>query len=415
RTCSNWEKELGLPVHRIDTDSSRSRVFAYTEELDKWLEEKRQNNNFKKTSGRKNRLILTSLFFALTVIIVISALLLTNTISINPSSKRPSIAVIPFVFSNSSDHENYFSEGLTNYVINQLLNLHAYNVFSAAMTEKFRNTQEDIEKIKGELNPKLILSGTLEQNGENLNLNLQFLKAKSNTVIWTIQLEEPEENISDFLNRLQDEMYGKLAKKNTARRTSVPPRERVFNKNTYDIFLKGNYILNKIKTDNGDPWEVYYQGKFYSSLSARESNELAIRLFSKAIEMDSQFALAYFALAKCYTNYINFAWENKIEWLEKAAQRGKVNETLRIIENLKVVAVEEQQMSRRDLNFASMYFGIGEIELGLKYLKSFFSYPEIAERKFRYLKEIEIDRNFDKVRQDERFIKEIERIRAISN
>ena len=58
-----------------------------------------------------------------------------------------------------------------------------------------------------------------------------------------------------------------------------------------------------------------------------------------------------------------------------SAQRGKANETLKIIENLKLVAVEEQQFSRRDLNFASMYFGIGEIELGLEYLKSFFSYP----------------------------------------
>jgi hypothetical protein len=37
RTCLRWEKKLGLPVHRIDPESSRSRVFAYQEELDDWL------------------------------------------------------------------------------------------------------------------------------------------------------------------------------------------------------------------------------------------------------------------------------------------------------------------------------------------------------------------------------------------
>ena len=36
RTCLRWEKNHGLPVHRIDP-TSRSTVFAYTEELDEWL------------------------------------------------------------------------------------------------------------------------------------------------------------------------------------------------------------------------------------------------------------------------------------------------------------------------------------------------------------------------------------------
>lgn len=40
RTCYKWEKELGLPVYRIDKRSSRSRVFAYTEEIDQWFKER---------------------------------------------------------------------------------------------------------------------------------------------------------------------------------------------------------------------------------------------------------------------------------------------------------------------------------------------------------------------------------------
>ncbi len=40
RTCYKWEKELGLPVYRIDKKSSRSRVFAYTDEIDQWFKER---------------------------------------------------------------------------------------------------------------------------------------------------------------------------------------------------------------------------------------------------------------------------------------------------------------------------------------------------------------------------------------
>jgi len=37
RTCLRWEKSFGLPIHRLDPDSEKSRVFAYRDELDKWL------------------------------------------------------------------------------------------------------------------------------------------------------------------------------------------------------------------------------------------------------------------------------------------------------------------------------------------------------------------------------------------
>lgn len=44
RTCYRWEKLYGLPIHRIDDKSRRSRVFAYKEEIDKWFEERPGKN-----------------------------------------------------------------------------------------------------------------------------------------------------------------------------------------------------------------------------------------------------------------------------------------------------------------------------------------------------------------------------------
>ena len=40
RTCYKWEKELLLPVYRINKKSPRSRVFAYTDEIDQWFKER---------------------------------------------------------------------------------------------------------------------------------------------------------------------------------------------------------------------------------------------------------------------------------------------------------------------------------------------------------------------------------------
>ena len=44
RTCQRWEKQWGLPVHRID-DSSKSPVFAYKDELDVWFKTKFNNES----------------------------------------------------------------------------------------------------------------------------------------------------------------------------------------------------------------------------------------------------------------------------------------------------------------------------------------------------------------------------------
>jgi hypothetical protein len=41
RTCITWEKKLGLPVYRIDKNSSRSRVFSYKSEIDEWFKQKK--------------------------------------------------------------------------------------------------------------------------------------------------------------------------------------------------------------------------------------------------------------------------------------------------------------------------------------------------------------------------------------
>jgi hypothetical protein len=49
RTCFRWNKELDLPVYRINKKSRRSKVFAYKPELDAWFEKRKLNRN----KGRK--------------------------------------------------------------------------------------------------------------------------------------------------------------------------------------------------------------------------------------------------------------------------------------------------------------------------------------------------------------------------
>lgn len=57
RTCQRWEKELGLPVYRINDESTRSKVFAYKKEIKQWFKEKSKKQRSEKGSLFNKQLI----------------------------------------------------------------------------------------------------------------------------------------------------------------------------------------------------------------------------------------------------------------------------------------------------------------------------------------------------------------------
>jgi hypothetical protein len=73
RTCRRWESSLGLPVHRLDGTPS-ARVFAYPEEIDRWMAEKLHKNELEsKAPGGSHRLRKILLLASAAVVIILAA------------------------------------------------------------------------------------------------------------------------------------------------------------------------------------------------------------------------------------------------------------------------------------------------------------------------------------------------------
>jgi len=82
RTCQRWERNLGLPVHRLDPDSSKTRVFAYKSELDEWLKKDLRTKYFRINIREKK-----AKYFLL--IIPAALLFLIVFLNMNPGSSVP--------------------------------------------------------------------------------------------------------------------------------------------------------------------------------------------------------------------------------------------------------------------------------------------------------------------------------------
>ncbi|MBA7522861.1 hypothetical protein ES705_14981 [subsurface metagenome] len=321
RTCQRWKIELALPVHRIDKNSQHSKVFAYKSEIDQWLKEKAESKEIKKTSFLQYRWSIISLISVLGLLsVTFLFLFMTDRISISPQPEYLSFAVLPFENLNESKQDEYFSEGMTNEIINKMTILNELKVIPAVSVSKYNNSSQNSKLIAEELSVDYILVGKIKKDEDKITIGVQLIRTKNNKNIWTEEFEDSLENTLFIQNYICRKIHEKLKLNIDQQLTLLSNAGRTNNYIAYDNYLKGNYILNRLNEDGDDPWKLYHQGKFYLSKNTKENNELAICLFNQAIENDRSFSLAYIGLALCYSNYVNFNWNFDIKWMNKAEE-----------------------------------------------------------------------------------------------
>ncbi|OGD18116.1 MAG: hypothetical protein A2W03_14690 [Candidatus Aminicenantes bacterium RBG_16_63_16] len=149
RTCRKWEQELGLPVHRLN-DSASAHVFAYTDELDRWREEKLREEKYHTARGssrfsREGRSGLAGASVALLVLIAAAAVMLWR---FNPFLRSPaapkienSIAVISFKNLTGDAAYDNLQEVIPNLIITNLENT---GLFYVATWERMRDVQKQM-------------------------------------------------------------------------------------------------------------------------------------------------------------------------------------------------------------------------------------------------------------------------------
>lgn len=328
RTCYRWEKELGLPINRIDDKSIRSKVFAYESEIDKWLREKTTRKGIGKKSFLENIWAIVGVASGLIIFSSILAILYLTLIKPSLTPENPSIAVLPFENHSSSEHEEYLSQGITNEIINNLTRLNKLKVMPSRSALEYKENSIDPKKLSEEFGASYLLKGNIEKIGNKINLNVQLIRAKDNANIWSTEFEEPLENIvsvqNDICSRVSEILNMDIDKSSPLSFNTGKTHDL----ESFKDYLKGKYILSRLYEENIDPWTLYHQGKYYSDRGTQESNELAINLFNRAIEIDNNFALAYIGLANCYVNYVNFNWDYKKKWLVKAEDLVKTAQTI---------------------------------------------------------------------------------------
>ncbi|MEQ9309080.1 MAG: tetratricopeptide repeat protein [Balneolaceae bacterium] len=195
-------------------------------------------------------------------------------------SNQNSIAVLPFAnFSSSSDNE-YFSDGITEEIINSLVKVKGLKVSSRTSVFAFKETKKDIREIAKELSVASILEGSVRQDGNRVRVTAQLIKADDGFHIWS---ETYNGELKDIF-KVQDEISQKIAAKLEANFT-----------------LDTDQKLYESSTDSVVAYNHYLQGLYFWNKRTPESVKKAIGHFENAINKCDTYTNAFSGLANAYT------------------------------------------------------------------------------------------------------------------
>ncbi len=189
-----------------------------------------------------------------------------------------SIAVLPFVNISSDKENEYFSDGITEEILNALSKIEGLHVTARTSSFAFKNQNIDIREIGRKLNVALILEGSIRKSDNIIRITAQLTDTSKGFYVWSETWDRELKNI--FI--VQDEIAANIAEKiNKNIKLDISNKGHVVeNTEALDIYLRGNYLLNK--------WDF----------SQRDN---IISLFEKAIELDPKLIKAYISLSHAYT------------------------------------------------------------------------------------------------------------------
>jgi len=195
------------------------------------------------------------------------------------SESRKSIAVLPFANLSPEPENEYFSDGLTEELINALAHIPGLRVPARTSVFTFKGKDEQIVTIGKQLNVNTVLEGSVRKWGDRVRVTAQLVNVADGYHLWS---ENFDRQLGDIF-AIQDEVA-------TAVVEALKPH-----------WMPGeHHPLIRQHTDNLEAYTLYLQGRAHFNRGTVESIREALSLYERALELEPEYALAYAGLADAY-------------------------------------------------------------------------------------------------------------------
>ena len=202
-------------------------------------------------------------------------------------SRLPVLAVLKFINATGDVELQYLAEGIPETLINSFSGLSQLRVISRSTAFRYKSKQVDLQATGHKLGADVLLVGQIATRESALSVSVELVGVNSGWQLWGETFLVDSSNIFE----IQDEITRQIL-----RALNLP--------------LSGEEEKRVAKryTENVAAYQTYLEGRYHWSRYSRTGIERAIGHFGKAIELDSNYALAYAGIVDCYlrlaTNYL---------------------------------------------------------------------------------------------------------------
>jgi adenylate cyclase len=252
------------------------------------------------------------------------------------------LAVLPFENLSADPDNEYFSDGITEELIDAFSKVSGLLVTSRTSCFAFKRKHEDVRDIGNKLNVNRVLEGSVRKAGNRVRITAQLINTADGYHVWS---ETFDRDLNDIF-AVQDEIARIIVNKLRESIAEKPAEEQFVkpitdNLEAYSLYLKGVYLRNKLTPPDVrkameyfeqaialDPHFAYaygYCASCYAQLGGmgqmnpQKAFEMAHRYADKALELDNNLAEAYSIKGAAYMLY-DCQWNKAYDYLTKALQ-----------------------------------------------------------------------------------------------
>ena len=190
-----------------------------------------------------------------------------------------SVAVLPFENLSGDTQNEYFSDGMTEEILNALAQVPDLRVAARTSSFAYKGREVDIRDVARELGVATVLEGSVRREGDDLRITAQLIDARNGFHLWSETYDRKLESVF----AIQEEIAGAIARELKG-----------------SLGLSSGDRLVRNRTDDMGAYELYLDAR--SQLRRRGAGvEQAIGLFERALQRDPEFAPAWAGLAEAWT------------------------------------------------------------------------------------------------------------------
>ena len=263
----------------------------------------------------------------------------TGSVDAEPAAadQAPSIAVLPFANMSDDAGNEYFSEGLSEELLNLLVKIPELKVAARTSSFSYKGKDTKIAEIGEELKVAHVLEGSVRKSGNRVRITAQLIKADDGFHLWS---QTYDRTLGDIFV-IQDEIASAVVAALKVTLLGELPVQQQTDPQVYSLYLQGNYFRNLQDEENVEKAQAAYEqaiaidpnyapawvglGYVYQVQTralhrpVSEGVALALQATERALELDPNYAVAWAQLAYLKRTH-EWDWKGAEEAINKALQ-----------------------------------------------------------------------------------------------